>query len=246
MAKASDIQVTATPSILLVGDSGTKKTRFIGTCPKPFVFDFDKGMASLRDNPDVEYATFKDAPHQSKVVNPEKGIYKYGDAWPAFIKKLNEIGELMEKGTNPYETLGFDSVTTLSNICMNYVLRSDGKSGQAPQIQHWGQQMALLETVMDQLTSWDILKVVTAHIQRNTNDVTQVVEMLPLVTGKLAGKIGIYFDEVYFTEVKKSQQGRVFSLTTEGTSLQKQAKTRYGVKDGSETSWDAIKQHFEG
>lgn len=230
------------PSVLLIGDSGTHKTWFVGTCPSPYIFDFDKGLATLRGVPGIEFDTFKDAPSGSKTVNPEQGIYSYGKAWPAFIKRLNEIGKEMDDGVCKYQTLGLDSLTTLSNIAMNYVLASDGHTGN-PQIQHWGSQMQLLEKVMDQFTSWPINKVVTAHIQRNTNDVTQVIEMLPLVTGKLAGKVALYFDEVYFATMGKDSS---FVLTTKSTAMMKQAKSRYGVPNGTPTEWAAIKPFITG
>jgi hypothetical protein len=245
--KASDLTQTGRPSILLVGDGGTGKTTFLGTCPKPYIFDFDKGIMSLRGNTEVEYDLFKDAPRGSKVFKPENGIYEYGKAWPAFVDRLNEIGAQMDAGTCSYETLGLDSLTTLSDICMNYVLKSDGHVGN-PLIQHWGSQIQLLQMVMDQLTSWDIVRIVTAHVQRNTNDVTQVVEMLPLVTGKLAGKVSIYFDEVYYTTVKTDAKSgtRKYVLQTQSTGMVKAARSRFQVPDGTESSWQAIGKYVTG
>lgn len=240
--RTADLKVEGKPSILLVGDGGTGKTMFLGTCPDPYIFDFDKGVASLRGIQSVEYDMFKDAPRGSKVFDPDNGIYPWGTAWPAFIKRLNEIGEQMDSGTCKYKTLGLDSITTLSDICMNYVLKADNHQGN-PQIQHWGSQIQLLQSTMDQLTSWDIIRIVTAHIQRNTNDVTQVVEQLPLVTGKLAGKISIYFDEVYYMAVKTDGDKRKYTLVTQSTGMIKSARSRFRVPDGTEALWPAIAKY---
>lgn len=231
-------------SILLIGDSGTHKTFFLGGCPTPFIFDFDKGLAILRDK-EFDYATFKDAPYQSKLFDKTKGIYEWGTAWPAFLVKLNEIGAQVETGKCPYATLGFDSVTTLSMICMNFVLKSNNRSpSDGPRIQDWGAQIGLLETVMDQMTSWTaFIKVVTAHIQRDTNLITQSVEKLPLVTGKLAGKLSIYFDEVWFADVKAdSKDGalRTFYLRTVSDSTFRQAKSRFGVPNETPIAWASV------
>lgn len=248
MAKTSDIAENPYPSILLVGDGGSHKTFFTGTCPKPYIFDFDAGTAILRHNQEAEFDLFKDFPKGSKMINPEKGYYERGKAWPAFLKKINEIGEKMEKGTSPYSTISLDSLTTLSDICMNYVLVSDGHQG-SPQIQHWGSQIQLLQAVMDQFSSWEVIKVVTAHIQRNTNEVNQQIEMLPLVTGKLAGKVGIYFDEVYYCGAKADDRAefkRKWSVTTAPTGMYKAAKSRYGVPDGTELTWQAISPYIVG
>jgi len=236
MANAKDLADNPNPRVLLIGDSGTHKTFFLTTVPGIYLFDFDKGMAVARGR-DVEYDTFKDAPIGGRTA-PDEGIYRYGEAWPAFVKRLNKIGRDIDKGTWT-RPIGLDSLTTMANSAMAYVLNSTGHTGN-PQLQHWGSQMNLLETVMDQLNSWPVPLFVTAHIQRNTNDLTQVVEYLPLVTGKLAGKISLYFDEVYYAEVKGRGKDKEFYLLTESDAMHKQAKTRYGVPSGTETFWPTV------
>lgn len=246
MPNAKSLLTSPTPSFLIVGDGGTGKTRFLATCPRAFVIDTDNGMASVAGQ-DVEYRTFKDAPYGSKATNPDLGIYPWGTAWDQFVKEINRIGELMDKGEFPYDTLGVDSITTLSNISMNYVLKSAGKIGNAaPEIQHWGQQLRLLETVMDQLTSWPIRLVVTAHIKRDDNLVMGTKEYLPLVAGQLSGKIGIYFDEVYFTDVKGLGRDRKVVFVTESQAMYKQAKTRHNVPSGVEANWSAVEKAMGG
>ena len=230
------------PKILLVGDGGTHKTWFLTQIPNIFVFDFDKGMAIARGT-NVEYQTFKDAPQKAKAMESQ-GIWSWGTAWPKFINKLNEIGERIDKGERI--PIGIDSLTTMSAICMNYVQKGDGrKQEDARRIQDWGAQIQLMEMVMDQLTAWPVPLVVTAHIQRNTNDITETIEMLPLLTGKLAGKVGIYFDEVYYTQVKGKGDKKEFVLQTESYGLVKQAKTRYGVPDGTPTEWEVVKKFYD-
>lgn len=237
MANAKDIQGEPNPSVLIMGDSGTKKTTFLCQVPGIQIFDFDGGMATVAGK-DVQYDTFKDAPVTGlKALKKTEGFYERGKAWPAFINKLNEIGERIDKGERV--PIGLDSLTTMANVCMNYVCAQAGHSG-PPQIQHWGAQIQLLETVMDQMTAWPVPFLVTAHLQRNTNDLTQVVEMLPLVTGKFAGKIGIYFDEVYLAKVSGQGEKRKYILQTESDSMAKQVKTRYNVKDGTETDWQKV------
>lgn len=223
-------------SILLIGDSGTGKTKFLGGIPDVFIFDFDKGLATLRDAM-PEHKLVKDAPRGGKAM-PERDIYPWGTGWEVFLKELNRIGDLIEKGQGP-RSIAFDSLTTMGNLALNYVMKQNNHHG-PPHIQHWGTQMALLETALDQFTAWPGLKVVTAHVQRNTNDLTQVIEMLPLVTGKLAGKTSVYFDEVYFTVVKGRGSEKRYVLQTESDAMMKQAKTRFGVPDGTLSDWAKV------
>jgi len=251
MPNAKDLKTNPYPKILVVGDGGSRKTRFLATCPQPFVLDFDKGMAAARDM-DVEFQTFKDAPFGVKVKKEatlEEGIYPWGEAWPGFIKYLNEqVWPKIEVGEWPFKTLGGDSITTMANICMNYVLRSGGKTGDSPiEVQHWGSQLRLMERVIEQLCSWPVQLVFTAHVKRDENLVTADKELLPLVGGQLSGKIGIYFDEVWFTESKGTMESKTpwSTLHTESSGMRKQAKTRHGVPSGTlKAEWSSVAPFF--
>lgn len=228
-------------SFFLIGDSGAGKTRMTGTFPTPFIFDFDKGIASLSDK-DIEYATFKDAPNKGKAM-PERGIYPYGTGWVEFQKKINEIGADIDADKCEFQTISLDSATMMADLCMNYVLKEDGHAGKAPQIQHWGRQIELLRTLFDQFTAWPRIKIITAHIQRNTNDLQQTTEMLPLLTGKFAAKSSIYFDEVYFLEIDK--EGRSV-IRTQSTPIRKAARSRFNVPDGTLADFAEISKVFGG
>lgn len=242
MANAKDIaQKAVAPKILIFGDGGTHKTFTLAGVPNIFVFDFDKGMAIARGQ-DVEYETFKDAP-QGWNSYPEQGVHQWGTAWGKFIEKINELGKRIDEGE--MIPIGLDSLTTMSSICMYYIQKGDNRRQNAPRrIQDWGAQIQLMEMVMDQLTAWPVPLIVTAHAQRNTNAVSEMVEILPLLTGKLAGKVGIYFDEVYYSTVVGKGEDKKFVLQTESYGLIKQAKTRYGVKDGTEATWEAIREQL--
>lgn len=257
MPMSSTVHESNTPSILLIGDGGTEKTRFAAQTPKPLFLDYDAGLTSTRDLPPFYYRTFKDVPHGSKSYNPEKGLYKWGEAWPAWINYLNEtlwpsiedgsFSVKMEGGEiYSFETLVSDSLTTLTAQCMNYVLKAAGKKPTDPiTLPEWGTQLRLMESVMDQLSAWPIRLIVTAHIKRDTNEQMATTEFLPMITGQLAGRIGIYFDEVLYTEVKGKGDDRKIQLITEATGLYRQAKSRHHVPNGSPNSWKAIEQYYK-
>lgn len=247
MANTKDIRPDPNASILLVGDSGTHKTYFLGTCPKPYVFDFDNGLRTIRGL-DVEYDTFKEAPKGASMKKGGSlGLYEYGTAWPAFLTKLNEIGRLIDEGKCPYQTLAVDSLTTLTDVCQSYILKQNNR--ERMEIQDWGAFLQLMSTVFSQLTGWPILKVLTAHIRRMENDLTKLEEKLPLVPGQFAGRVPVYFDEVYYTEVApknpaKPADGLRWHIVTTPSAIVRQAKSRHNVPSGTETSYEAIKQYL--
>lgn len=253
MASTADIKGSTTPSILVIGDGGTGKSRFLASCPKPFVFDFDKGLVSTKDLPAFEYETFKDEPWSTKGIplavqaeRKKQGFSPWGTSWTRFINYLDEkVEPKMGDSTLPYDTLGIDSLTTLTSQCMNYVLKTASKTGEtSPTLPEWGSQLRLLETLMEQLAAWPIRLIVNAHIKRDDNLVMGEKEFLPMITGQLASRLGIYFDEVYYTEVKGAGKDRKFHFRTEASGLYKQAKSRANVPSGIEAKWSALAPYF--
>lgn len=231
-------------SVLVIGDSGTGKTNAIRTLSKPFVYDFDKGMATLHGS-GTPYATFRDAPYGAPAM-PARGIYKYGTAWSAFIDHLNGVGKQIDAGTCPYNALAFDSLTLLGDIALNFVMNVAGNGGQAPGIQHWGAQMNKLSMIIAQITSWPGIKYMTAHVQRDTNALTNAIEMLPLITGKLSGKVPMYFDEVYYSDVQRTgNKAHKYSFITRSDSVRKQARSRYNLPDEIPQDFSMVIAHIE-
>ena len=246
MPNAKDLTKSPDTSILLIGDGGTHKTYFLRTCPKPiYVFDFDNGMA-INAGEDMEYDTYKELP---KGVTPVKGgtlkMYEYGTAYPAFTQKLNEIGAMIDKGTCPYKTIGLDSLTMLGDIMQTYILKQNNRSEM--QINDWGALLSNLSNLFGQFTAWPLVKVLTAHIKRDENQITGATEQLPLIPGQAAGKLPVYFDEVYFTEViQKADKTTQWVLKTKATPTRRQAKSRkYNVPDDTPTDYSAILPYME-
>lgn len=238
---------SASSNILLVGDSGTHKTFFLGSVPRIYTFDFDKGMTILRGK-DVQYDTFKDAPkgwNVPELQTKRDGVYPWGFGWTAFIKKLNEIGLAIDKGLGP-KAIGLDSLTFMAELAMNDILRTT-KTTEAgnPTIASYGALLGYMKAVLGQLTAWPIRIVVTAHIQRHENDITQIQEKLPLIAGKMSGLISAFFDEVYFCESEVLAGGvQKFTIKTKATPSMRQAKSRFGVPDGTETVFSAVEPFF--
>ena len=240
MANSKNI-TSGDANILVVGDSGTRKTRFFTTFPPGTVevADFDKGMASTKGS-DIEYETFKEAASGQPITEWEKkiGIYASGTAWPAFIQWINQIGARIDKGKGP-KVIGFDSLSFLSMIAMSKILKDN--SWAVPNQGAYGAQQEYLKKILNQVTAWPVRLVCTAHIKRDDNLVTGVPEKLPLLTGQLAGFISAFFDEVYFTDVvREANKEDKIVIRTKATPQMRQAKSRWNVPDGTLLDWAAI------
>jgi hypothetical protein len=135
-------------------------------------------------------------------------------------------------------------------IAMNKILKDN--SWDVPNQGAYGAQQEYLKRVLNQVTAWPVRLVCTAHIKRDENLVTMVTEKLPLLTGQLAGFISAFFDEVYFTDPvsippkpaaggKPAEPARTeVVVRTKATPSMRQAKSRWGVPDGTLLDWKAI------
>lgn len=260
MPNAADITLDDATSFLLVGDKGTHKTWFTGTCPQPsYTFDLDNGFAIHAGRADMDYDTFKEVSWGVKLADWQKkaGWYEWGMAWPAILEKINTIGKAMDKGDGKqYQTLAFDSLTMLTDVALTYILkghadpsnpRGEFKDGR----QMWQPFLSNMSNLFGQFTAWPVTKVLTAHIKRDENIILGTTEKLPLVPGQFSGKVGVYFDEVYYTEVKvekdpkdATQKKETFYFRCHQDGIIKMAASRkLNLPDGLPTDFKAIMEH---
>lgn len=247
MPNAKEFASSPDVSFLLVGDSGTHKTYFLRTLPRPiYVFDFDKGMA-VNAGEDMDYDTFKELPQGAKPKeNGKDGRWEYGTSWPAFLTKLNEIGTQIDSGTCPYKSIAFDSVSMMSDALMAYILKQNNRK--LMEIQDWGAYLSNMRSLFGQVTGWPLIKAFCAHVRRMENDLTRLEEKLPMVPGQFSGLISIYFDEVYFCDVKVDlATGKAsYVVQTMPSNVVRQAKSRrYNVPSGTPTDYAAISKFIK-
>lgn len=248
MPTTEDIKLDENTSFLLIGDSGTGKTSFFQTCPLPcYIIDLDKGLSSLAGVKGIGFDTFKELSYGEKAptgIMKQEGFYEWGTAYPRIIDKINEIGRLMDAGKCDFKTLGIDSLTMLTDVAMSYILKQNGKRSVADYKdgrQFWNTFLSNMSELFGQFSAWPITKVVTGHARRDENQLTGVTEILPMIPGQFSAKVSVYFDEVYFTDVKDKK----FFLHTQTDATRRQARSRkFKLPTGTvATDYRAIMEH---
>lgn len=190
--------------ILIMGDSGSGKTHFIGTMPKPFVCDFDRGLNTLQGKP-----------VKAMAFGPED--------WNAFAAEVKAW-----KGGPMYgcETFCVDSLSMASEAAMNAVLTKSGRRGGQPTVQDWGEAIRRVKDMLGYITTLPCNVVVTAHWQLVRDEILGDVQYLPLIFGKdLPHRLGIWFDEVYSTLVRTKIEG-TSSVTSYDLQVKPDARSR--------------------
>jgi hypothetical protein len=129
----------------------------------------------------------------------------------------------------------------MSMLAVNKILKDTGHP--SPHQGTWGAHHEYFKTVFSMVGALPIRMIATAHIQRDTNDLSGVTEWLPLLAGKMAGLIPIFFDEVYYTSAAVDASGKQnFTFKTKRTPQMTQAKSRWNVPDGTETTFSVVEK----
>jgi len=191
-------------NVMVYGPSGTGKTYFGMSFPKVFCFDFDGGLTTAL-HPDLP----QDFEYESYANIKGSGAFdKFQAHWNAIVKRP-EI-----------KTLFIDSLTTLSDHLMRKIMSVSSTSTKLPQIQDWGALISKLSQMFYQCIADtpDRILVVSAHEQIIDNaDGTS--RALPLVAGKkLPGRVGLWFEEMYYSTCVGSKQKPRFELLTRGST----------------------------
>ena len=199
-------------TVLVYGGAGTGKTRFAGTFPSPVFIDLDKGMRSLKSaGIAVDYEDYEGVPRQR-----------------VFDEVLKSITSLSKDPK--YDTIVLDSLTTFAEYAMDSVLFLNKKLGAKPSLPDYGQQAVKIKETITELRRTGKNVILIAHEQLQKDELSGRIWGLPLVTGKLAHNIGVYFDEIYHSEVTQVKGISKYRLVTRPSGLFN-ARTRLAIPE---------------
>lgn len=207
MPSLSEHKSKALVKTLVVADSGFGKTGALASLAKAgynlWIIDFDNGLdvlvQLLKDDPAalarVNYETFTD---KMKNIGGQLMLDGMPTAFSSALKLMsNWPGKgPMEQWTDR-DVLAIDTLTTMGNAAMRFILGLVGRDGKA-QIQDWGAAMDQVERMVQILASPAVNcnVVLNCHIQyAETTEGSGVFKGYPAALGnKLSPKIPIYFN----------------------------------------------------
>jgi len=193
-------------NLLLMGDHGTGKTYSMRNARRPVWIDsFDPGgTVSVRDCVAEGWMHVKKFEDEN-IYSP----HTFRD-WERHFLELRNAGFFNHVGTYV-----LDSITMWSEAILTEVLNATGRvagttrmildhrsSGQLDKMPHanqrdYGVQMKTMTQLLALMTALPCDFVAIAHIHKTKDEVTGRMETSPLVTGKLAQRLPLFFDEVY-------------------------------------------------
>jgi ABC-type dipeptide/oligopeptide/nickel transport system ATPase component len=238
--KLSEFKQDENLSLCIIGQSGSGKTCLISSFPKPMcILDFDGKVQSAanhlkREKLEAELAQIDVIPIQKMVgiaenkATGQKAQAATSQQFTAIVSWLNEMEAIVKTGKPfPYKTIAFDSITRFSEVLLNEVIRaSKGKikysvenpfpdqGPETPSVQHYGVNMSNFKSILNRFLALPATKIVTAHWERDKDELTGKIINQALLSGKLSPYLPIVFEEVYRSYVEQTPTGVKYMLQT--------------------------------
>lgn len=206
MPNALQAAKITTKKVLLLGDTGNGKTSQFVTLPgKKYMNIFDPNALNSLRGFDLDYDEYLPTAVASAVASMSADKTKdvrsvvMSESYKRWEEEFNQ--RLKEGFFDPYDWIGFDSVTTFLDLIMDRVLTINGRFGQWPQQDDWGPQMMAFTNVCRTVTAMGKNLFMTGHMQDKENRKTGKVKRGPMMTGQLAQKIPLLFSDVLGCDV---------------------------------------------
>jgi hypothetical protein len=222
---------------LVYGDSGSGKTIFAASFPGPIEYwDFDHKISSAAHYYKKDAAKLEGIDvHQFANLPREKRI-------PAWEVRNNLIADCVRNNKPlPFKTLVVDSLTTFTAMIMDdYIVRSQRGIKRAhpeiPAMQDYQMLDKHLSLIVPSLLSLDCNVVMLGHLKTDKDESTGAIIRQPLMAGAFAGKLPIYFEEVYVSKV--STEGK-YVLQTQSDSMYK-CRTQRNLPKEIATAFESV------
>lgn len=188
-------------NIMAYGDYGTGKTKLATTCPLPVHIDcFDPGGTRTADlQPFIERGDIV-------VARYENDDWKNPTQYARWYRNFRQ---LISEGYFDYiGTYFIDSVTTMA-VSMMYDIMAKGHKmakkhpGETPEQSDYLVQQFTIASIAKTMFSLSCHTIMTGHIARVKDEVTQSYETGLLLWGKAADQTPLLFDEKYLTRIMK-------------------------------------------
>lgn len=170
---------------VIYGASGSGKTYFAATAPKPIFASAEGGLLSTRK-------------HKKKI-----GPIKYVKIEK--IEDLKEMLTILRKGEHQFETVVIDSITEINEIIKENIER---KRGAQMQLKDWGDLAKAIKMVLRGFRDLDMHVIFIAQ-EKTEKDDQKTEKIVPSLNGKAANEIAYFMDIVAYAFLDSMDKHRI-------------------------------------
>lgn len=242
--KLNELKTDDNIKILLFGESGSGKTCFGSAFPGPtHYYDFDLKVGSIPSyNKNIDHITYDQYPLNKSDV---------GGSGKKFNHDMGELKKLALENKFPYKTIVIDSLTTMSDRVMEYLMKTNPgikrtvtQCAQAPSLQDYGIFRIFMKQFIAEILSFPCNVIMIAHIELVKDELTGQLLRVPMLTGKLAKELPIYFEEVYYAYVEGENEKRKHVLQTQ-SDRKFSCRTQRGLPPKLDLSYEALASNIK-
>ncbi len=184
------------------GKSGTGKTTFGSTFPKPIFLDLDQGMLSTRGT-ECHYIPLP-RPQDSRTGNT---LY---NQWWNEVKEARDFA-LTDKDS---ESIIVDSMTWVGEACLGSIVGM-----RKPGFDDWTAFYNKMRDFTFTIKGSDKNCLFICHDQIEKDELAGKVWMFPMIQGQMRQKFGDLFDEFYYSDVVDVAGKQEYRLLCRSTSI---------------------------
>lgn len=249
MPHISTTQAKTNPKILVYGKAGSGKTSLFRTIPgRKFLYMFDPaGLNSLSSDDDIFFEEFLiDTVPMS--VNTLKGLKDSASPsysnMETYVRWENDFQNRLDKGfftdssveidgvKGGFDVIGFDSLTTLTDIVMDRILQLNQRAGKNPELGDYGILTNTLARIVRNAAATDCIIFLTAHEQAQQDKLLRSVSNEIMVPGQLKVKLPLLFSEIYHCTAEIDPKGSpLYKISTIAEDLYPLARCSNVVRE---------------
>lgn len=214
MPHASELTQMQNPKFLVYGSAGSGKTTLFRTLPgRKFLYMFDPaGLNSIMPGDDIFYEEFlidtvpmsvntlkgqKD--NQSPTYNAMETYIRWETDFQNRLSKnwFTDSSVEIDGVKGGFDAIGFDSLTTLTDLTMDRILQLNQRAGKNPELGDYGILTNTLARIIRNAAATNCILYLTAHEQATQDKLMRTISNEIMVPGQLKVKLPILFSEIY-------------------------------------------------
>ena len=225
MPMISERKNKSNPKILAYGKAGSGKTSLFRTIPgRKFIYMFDPaGLNSLTAEDDIFYEEFlvdtipmsvNTLKGQKDSASPNYESMETYARWEAdFQMRLdknwfNDPSVEIDGVRGGFDVIGFDSLTTLTDIVMDRILQLNQRAGKNPELGDYGILANTLARIVRNAAATKCILFLTAHEQAQQDKLLRSISNEIMVPGQLKVKLPLLFSEIYHCTAEVDSKGQ--------------------------------------